>query len=106
MIWQLPKGRFRLNKIDRQRKALLLVGGHLFSWVNLDPEGLESGIREEMGLHPLNFEKEYERALSRARGEGKGGGLPLEDLNRIYVAKGRLSVERAEEIRIKGRKER
>ncbi|MBN2123302.1 MAG: serine/threonine protein kinase [Deltaproteobacteria bacterium] len=72
-----------------------------------EAEILEAGIRKEMGLHPLDFEGEYERSLSYGLGRGKKRkGLPLSELNRIYVRKGRVSKARAGQIREKIRDDR
>jgi hypothetical protein len=57
-------------------------------------------MRKEMGLPSLDFAKEYEDAINDllVRGREKED-MYLDELEKIYVRKGRISIEKARSIR-------
>jgi serine/threonine protein kinase len=65
-----------------------------------EAKALEISMRKEMGLPNLDFAKEYEDAFKDLLSRGRGKeDIHLDQLEKIYVRKGRISVEKARSIR-------
>jgi serine/threonine protein kinase len=65
-----------------------------------EAKALEINMRKEMGLPSLDFAKEYGDAFNDLLVRGKEKeNVYLDNLEKIYVRKGRISIEKARSIR-------